>query len=801
MTARTPNRATGAPENANPTVRDQTQQDQGERSESPAIPSLTNKKRPRSQPDNTSSPACNQCRTRKIRCDRQQPKCSNCRRADVECDFATTPKRVDRTKQLLNDFSGVVARLDRVDNSLAKLSEQLQQQQPCRCSHSPVPSQVDNPWGASEPAAIYTTYTPKSSTSCRSPHLMEVDGSEDCDPEIPNGDLVDFDQGGQRLLDYPAALSLFKNLQRQITRWLTKDVPQGSELWQVIAQQPGFKASLEYQLEQFPFGGLCHEPVIVSDHRPISTPPRYLLELSLDGFLRHINIHTPIFDDSSLGKAIDTHYQSLSAGTGDAWALTFTNIIILTVALDARVARATASHLVSMNDDMLPSFLKNCDRALADLNRFTAPCLINVQVLLTLALVAREFYGSVVFEKVCQAVCQVARSTGLHRAHGARSMRWEKMPERERLFWVVYTMDKQRAFLTGQPCDLYLFDSDIQLRSCGERAPFPLRLNAAYVHMMTIWEQIFINLYSSRAVFAGAADRSRQVQQLWGSLNEWNIKYHALLSSPILEKMADLAPMQLELKYCFMVSQVLVHRCDRNARSQQRYRDPARSALKLIAQVAGDHRSITLARCAVLARMFRNYPLVAVHDLFSFCLTVGEPDSTEDGQLIHETRRHLELLHYADFPQAYFARLEVGLKWCTDMLDTIKDCLSRSAVAGDWGAMDGSSTGLSDRTPPSESELSSIPPDAWASLNLPMSRDEMLCGLSPSVPSEGLLDPQFSAFGLTTSSTGDSTVPAFAQGGDNPAVTMHPSMWVPAEVPCNSSEPLFDPEFTRSIMS
>lgn len=181
-------------------------------------------------------------------------------------------------------------------------------------------------------------------------------------------------------------------------------------------------------------------------------------------------------------------------------------------------------------------------------------------------------------------------------------MRWEKMPERERLFWVVYTMDKQRAFLTGQPCDLYLFDSDIQLRSCGERAPFPLRLNAAYVHMMTIWEQIFINLYSSRAVLAGAADRSRQVQQLWGSLNEWNIKYHALLSSPILEKMADLAPMQLELKYCFMVSQVLVHRCDRNARSQQRYRDPARSALKLIAQVAGDHRSITLARCAVLAR-------------------------------------------------------------------------------------------------------------------------------------------------------------------------------------------------------
>jgi hypothetical protein len=306
------------------------------------------------------------------------------------------------------------------------------------------------------------------------------------------------------------------------------------------------------------------------------------------------------------------------------------------------------------------------------------------------------------------------------------------------------------------------------------------------------------------------------VQQLRASLNEWNLQYHELLSSLFIEKVPDLAPLQLELKYCFMVSQVLVYRCDRNARYQQRYRDSARMALKLVGQVAGNPNAFTPARCAVLTRfvfpfphrvslhsltrlpprMFRNYPLVALHDLFSFCLGKDQPDNTEDGQLIYEMRHNLKLLHHADFPDAYYARLEVGLKWSTELLDTIKDCLSKSAAVG-------SSTDMADRTPTWSSLETQPQPSSsagqWnsAALTFAMDTDENFHALTTSVPPEGPLDPSFPVFGLTASSSGDGSILAVNHGLDHP----HQSMWAAAGFPCNtSSESFFDADFAQSII-
>jgi Fungal Zn(2)-Cys(6) binuclear cluster domain len=45
-------------------------------------------------------PACDQCRIRKVRCNREHPKCSNCKKAKVPCGFSSRGKRVNHTKQL-----------------------------------------------------------------------------------------------------------------------------------------------------------------------------------------------------------------------------------------------------------------------------------------------------------------------------------------------------------------------------------------------------------------------------------------------------------------------------------------------------------------------------------------------------------------------------------------------------------------------------------------------------------------------------------------------------------------------------
>ena len=44
--------------------------------------------------------ACDGCRARKIRCDRQSPDCTNCVKAGMSCGSSNKSKRVNHTKKL-----------------------------------------------------------------------------------------------------------------------------------------------------------------------------------------------------------------------------------------------------------------------------------------------------------------------------------------------------------------------------------------------------------------------------------------------------------------------------------------------------------------------------------------------------------------------------------------------------------------------------------------------------------------------------------------------------------------------------
>ena len=52
----------------------------------------------------THDPACDHCRAKKIRCDRDEPKCGACRRDDTACDFSDRGKRINQTKLLYVAF-------------------------------------------------------------------------------------------------------------------------------------------------------------------------------------------------------------------------------------------------------------------------------------------------------------------------------------------------------------------------------------------------------------------------------------------------------------------------------------------------------------------------------------------------------------------------------------------------------------------------------------------------------------------------------------------------------------------------
>ena len=215
---------------------------------------------------------------------------------------------------------------------------------------------------------------------------------------------------------------------------------------------------------------------------------------------------------------------------------------------------------------------------------------------------AREFFVSAVFEKTCQTACQVARSVGLSRSietldHMEDSA---QLRTRESLFWALYSLDKQRVFLSGHSCDLYLFDSGLQPPCCSSEMPAASQLQFASVQMMMIWEEIYLCLYSSRAARFGVDHRRDQIRALRRLYADFSRQQEELLSSSFLTRAPNLDMMQLELKYRYHVGQILIYRCDPSEESQQETRRHSLLALRVMSDVF--HAPATANSCAVLGR-------------------------------------------------------------------------------------------------------------------------------------------------------------------------------------------------------
>lgn len=293
---------------------------------------------------------------------------------------------------------------------------------------------------------------------------------------------------------------------------------------------------------------------------------------------------------------------------------------------------------------------------------------------------------------------------------------------------MLYGLDKQRVFLTGDPCDLYHFDSDLDLwkTKSGKVESPSRRLTAAMDDMMMIWEEVYLKLYSARAIAAGATYLSSQVAGLMQLLTRWS-EHHpgvlettasrsslgeSLFGSNIQHSLGgnevdELVSLQLELRYCYYVTHVLILRCDRskNERSQVQMRHHARTSLRLIVEM-GSMEDSTLptpnhfakARLALLSRALGAYPMVAFMDLVAFHLDEilpsrtrpssdtahSESDDVEsDIELFNSVLRLLQGLQNVDRPSTYLNRTRQGLEWATRVLEETKKAFLMGSQTGE----------------------------------------------------------------------------------------------------------------------
>ena len=309
-------------------------------------------------------------------------------------------------------------------------------------------------------------------------------------------------------------------------------------------------------------------------------------------------------------------------------------------------------------------------------------------------MIAREYCESEVFERLCHLACLVAKSIGLHRlpSNSKGAMTQEDI-ERTELFWTLYVLDKERVFLTGQPCDFYIFDTNVPLLECDVECT-PQHYTMAHNHLMSLWEEIYISLYSSGAMRKGPLHRFSKVTKLSNLFRKWECKYKVLFTAPLGVEDLTKYCLQVELKYCFDVGQILIHRCGRDETSKQQRVDSVYSALNIIrdihetssslGKVALSGRSVTFHPCVYsshLGRIFRCYPSVAFLDLHDRILEAPESTSKADVELLTTIAEALDPLKDPNFPQAYDSRLHIAMLWCIKVARAVTKSMAQSSIA------------------------------------------------------------------------------------------------------------------------
>ncbi|KAF2107796.1 hypothetical protein BDV96DRAFT_295048 [Lophiotrema nucula] len=607
-----------------------------------------------------SGPACDQCRSRKVKCDRNKP-CSSCQKAGLSCDLSQS-KRVNHTKQL--DFTAVTSRLDNIEATLANLNN-LQQEfvsssRRASCLQSPAPAD------SGRPDQVISTEPPSLLSNAQ-----DISNASSSLPLTPVS-TVHHDDG--RFYGPTAPLSLFNSARDCLEKALHEKG--SSSLRAALDSKPDALSALEQRLTKFPFGDLNRDHIERGDGGAVHSPPQRFLESHLNLYLSHFNTYTPIFDETRLKDAIQLHYSGQPLETPEAWSLCFNNIVILGMCVELRLGRQSQTGLHGMQDEILHSFLRNSYRCLGDLDRFSGLSVVNLQALTTLALVVREFHHGSAFGLLLPRICQMARAMGLQQSHSNNVSDTVARSERSNLFWTLYRMDKQRCMMTGQPCDLYLFDSDIQFGTCGSILPMRPLLTA-HSHMMSLWEDIYVSLYSKRAFRRGQSQRIEQSRNLEKSFEAWRAENRSIMSDPSTENIPETAIMILELRYCFEVGKTLIYRSFDSATDRQHCVDSSKAALGIIQEafMLTSKESAT----GLLGRLFRNYPTAAFFEICSNTIKYNPTEALSTTTLLASTVRALSDLVNPAFSNAYYARLYTGLAWFLDVVRIIQEALEGPA--------------------------------------------------------------------------------------------------------------------------
>ena len=154
--------------------------------------------------------------------------------------------------------------------------------------------------------------------------------------------------------------------------------------------------------------------------------------------------------------------------------------------------------------------------------------------------------------------------------------------ERGDLVRTLYIVDKQRVFVKGPPCHIYLFECHIAWPRSDSQDPRQ-ELNLAHLQLVCLLEEVYKQLYSASARMQDSASQQEVVLRLVKELDDWNSRSRRKLEAGGHSGSgSDLVILRRKLTYMFHVMRILVLRCAPGEKSKRLCLENARAALEII---------------------------------------------------------------------------------------------------------------------------------------------------------------------------------------------------------------------------
>ncbi|KAK4502867.1 hypothetical protein PRZ48_006293 [Zasmidium cellare] len=443
----------------------------------------------RRQPSAVSSlKACEECRTRKIRCDRNRP-CAHCRAANLVCRNNTQPTearaRVTISKQYEN-------KIDRIENRLANIERLLRNGASTTSSPADAhqtPSSVDSQGGSKKPKRETADYLDDESAAA-----TPFAGFTSMQAEtLAAKDALEQTVGSSPSITQDRQLNEALSSLRNIVGRLKGD---GNGPGAVSAPSPAPDASDEAGVPPWD-----QARVIVERAKPY--PPAVF------------SMCLPCTPFETWVKKVEEMYDPHSDVSLAHKLIVFTGCVCLSGEFSALEKADSAEWF----DTLSKSFQRATLKAIGELPLVVSPTWDNMEALLAAATVCIDMCKPSLSWTLTSVAARLIQVLGYHRVS---TLSQDEPKERNRkllMFWMTYIMDRNTSLRVGRTPSIQDYDVDVP-------RPQPSRdIEAPLLHLLNFWIDVsrvqgkICWLYSPGALSQTLEERSRMVNELAIELN------------------------------------------------------------------------------------------------------------------------------------------------------------------------------------------------------------------------------------------------------------------------------------------